>query len=68
MKLTFNTASLAKLSKHQLHALLAKYRAKLDHAAECERPTIRSAIQRDITPVLNLPDRTKRFPTGVRSA
>lgn len=44
MKLAFNNASLAKLSKSKLYALLAEYRAKLDQAAECERPAIRSTI------------------------
>ncbi len=44
MHTTFNSASLAKLSKSQLYALLAEHRAKLDAADESERSIIKAAI------------------------
>ncbi len=46
MHTTFNSASLAKLSKSQLYALLAEYRAKLDQSNKSDRPAIRSQIAR----------------------
>lgn len=44
MHTTFNSASLAKLSKSELLALLADYRARIDRAGEAEKPQIRNCI------------------------
>lgn len=44
MQTTFNTASLAKLSKSQLYALLAEYRAKLSTAHSGDKPQVRAVI------------------------
>ncbi|MEL6709050.1 MAG: hypothetical protein AAFP79_12280 [Pseudomonadota bacterium] len=44
MQTTFNTASLAKLSKSELYALLAEYRARLSAAAPEETAPMRAAI------------------------
>lgn len=44
MYASFNSAALAHLTKSELYALLAEYRAKLDQADQTERPAIRAAI------------------------
>jgi len=46
MHTTFNSASLAKLSKSQLYALLAEYRAMLSRSGEAYRPAIQAQISR----------------------
>lgn len=44
MHIIFNSASLAKLSKSELYALVAEYRAMLSRSGEAYRPAIRAQI------------------------